>query len=145
MIVVDGFSKAYGVTGWRLGWVHGPAAIIDKMTMLQQYTFVCAPHPLQWAAVAALDVDMSPQAAEYAQRRDLVVAGLRDAGYEVADTGGAFYVFPKVPAGQRHRRKSSSPARSRTNSSSSPAASSAAATPTSASPTRRAKRRSSGA
>ena len=49
-IVVDGFSKTYGVTGWRLGFVHGPAAIIDKMTMLQQYTFVCAPHPLQWAA-----------------------------------------------------------------------------------------------
>jgi aspartate aminotransferase/aminotransferase len=61
---------------------------------------VCAPHPLQWAAVAALDVDMSPQAAEYAQRRNRVVAGLRDAGYEVADTGGAFYVFPKVPAGK---------------------------------------------
>ena len=100
VIVVDGFSKAYGVTGWRLGWVHGPAAIIDKMTMLQQYTFVCAPHPLQWAAVAALDVDMGPQAAEYAQRRNKMVAGLRDAGYEVADTGGAFYVFPKVPAGK---------------------------------------------
>ncbi len=41
-IVVDGFSKTYGVTGWRLGYVHGPAAVIDKMTMLQQYTFVCA-------------------------------------------------------------------------------------------------------
>ena len=58
-IVIDGFSKTYGVTGWRLGFVHGPSAIIDKMTMLQQYTFVCAPHPLQWAALAALDVDMS--------------------------------------------------------------------------------------
>ena len=41
-IVVDGFSKTYGVTGWRLGFVHGPSAIIDKLTMLQQYTFVCA-------------------------------------------------------------------------------------------------------
>jgi aspartate/methionine/tyrosine aminotransferase len=98
-IVVDGFSKSYGATGWRLGWVHGPAAIIDKMTMLQQYTFVCAPHPLQWAAVAALDVDMSAQSADYARRRDLVIGGLRDAGYEVAPTGGAFYVFPQVPSG----------------------------------------------
>ncbi|MCA9238090.1 MAG: aminotransferase class I/II-fold pyridoxal phosphate-dependent enzyme, partial [Planctomycetales bacterium] len=62
-------------------------------------TFVCAPHPLQWGAVAALDVDMSQQAATYAERRDLIVAGLRDAGYEVAPTGGAFYVFPKVPHG----------------------------------------------
>lgn len=99
-IVVDGFSKAYGVTGWRLGWVHGPSAIIDKMTMIQQYTFVCAPHPLQHAMLAALDVDMSEQAAEYAKRRDLVVDGLRDAGYEVNPTGGAFYVFPKVPIGE---------------------------------------------
>jgi aspartate aminotransferase/aminotransferase len=99
-IVVDGFSKSYGVTGWRLGWMHGPAAIIEKMTMLQQYTFVCAPHPLQWAAVAALDVDMGPQAAEYSRRRNLVIAGLRDAGYRVAPTGGAFYVFPEVPAGR---------------------------------------------
>ena len=48
----------------------------------------------------ALDVDMSPQAAAYAERRNMVVAGLRDAGYEVADTGGAFYVFPRVPAGK---------------------------------------------
>jgi aspartate aminotransferase/aminotransferase len=98
-IVVDGFSKTYGVTGWRLGWVHGPAAIIEKMTMLQQYTFVCAPHPLQWAALAAFDVDMTAQAAEYSRRRDFIVDGLRDAGYEVAPTGGAFYVFPKVPPG----------------------------------------------
>ncbi len=96
-IVVDGFSKSYGVTGWRLGWMHGPSALIDKLTMLQQYTFVCAPHPLQWAALAAFDTDMTPQIDEYGARRDLMVAGLREAGYEVAPTGGAFYVFPKVP------------------------------------------------
>jgi aspartate/methionine/tyrosine aminotransferase len=99
-IVVDGFSKSYAVTGWRLGWVHGPAAIIDKMTMLQQYTFVCAPHPLQWAAITALDVNMGPQAADYSQRRHLILNGLRDAGYEVAPSAGAFYVFPKVPEGR---------------------------------------------
>jgi len=99
-LVVDGFSKSYGVTGWRLGWVHGPAAIIDKMTMLQQYTFVCAPHPLQWAALAAFDVDMSGHAAEYSRRRHLILDGLHDAGYEVAPAAGAFYVFPKVPEGR---------------------------------------------
>jgi len=98
-IVVDGFSKTYGVTGWRLGWMHGPAALIDKLTMLQQYTFVCAPHPLQWAALAALEIDMTPRVDEYRERRDLIVSGLREAGYEVAPTGGAFYVFPKVPEG----------------------------------------------
>jgi len=98
-IVVDGFSKTYGVTGWRLGFVHGPADIIDKMTMLQQYTFVCAPHPLQWAAVAALDIDMSDYIAKYRQKRDRVVAGISEAGYSVAKPGGAFYVFPQVPEG----------------------------------------------
>jgi aspartate aminotransferase/aminotransferase len=96
-IVVDGFSKTYGVTGWRLGFVHGPSAIIDKLTMVQQYTFVCAPHPLQWAALAALDVDMSEHIASYRRRRDLVTAGLEEAGYSVVKPGGAFYVFPEVP------------------------------------------------
>ena len=96
-IVVDGFSKTYGVTGWRLGFVHGPAAIIDKLTMLQQYTFVCAPHPLQWAALAALDVDMSAYIEAYRRKRDRVVSGLTEAGYSVTKPGGAFYVFPEAP------------------------------------------------
>ncbi|WP_425397746.1 pyridoxal phosphate-dependent aminotransferase [Aeoliella sp.] len=98
-IVVDGFSKTYGVTGWRLGFMHGPSEIIEKMTMLQQYTFVCAPQPLQWAMLAAMDVDMLPYVDTYRLRRDMVVNGLRDAGYEVAQPGGAFYVFPKAPWG----------------------------------------------
>jgi len=98
-LVVDGLSKTYGVTGWRLGFVHGPAAIVDKMTMLQQYTFVCAPHPLQWAALAALDVDMTAYINRYRQKRDMVVDGLTEAGYNVAKPGGAFYVFPQVPEG----------------------------------------------
>ncbi len=98
-IVVDGFSKTYGVTGWRLGFMHGPAAVIDKLTMLQQYTFVCAPHPLQCGAIAALDVDMSGHVADYRHRRDMVVGGLTEAGYSVTKPGGAFYVFPQVPDG----------------------------------------------
>jgi aspartate/methionine/tyrosine aminotransferase len=98
-IVVDGFSKTYGVTGWRLGFVHGPAELVDKMTALQQYTYVCAPQPLQWAMLAALDVDMQPYVDTYRGRRNLLVAGLRDAGYEVAQPGGAFYVFPRAPWG----------------------------------------------
>ncbi|MCH2114213.1 MAG: aminotransferase class I/II-fold pyridoxal phosphate-dependent enzyme [Pirellulales bacterium] len=98
-IIVDGFSKTYGVTGWRVGWIHGPLAIIEKLAMLQQYTYVCAPHPMQWAALAALKTDMSAHTADYGTRRDMIVAGLREAGYEVAPSGGAFYVFPKVPPG----------------------------------------------
>lgn len=98
-IVVDGFSKTYGVTGWRLGYMHGPSELIDKMTMLQQYTFVCGPQPLQWAMLAAMDVDMQPYVDTYRLRRDLLLGGLRDAGYEVAQPDGAFYVFPKAPWG----------------------------------------------
>jgi aspartate aminotransferase/aminotransferase len=105
-IVVDGFSKTYGVTGWRLGFMHGPSAVIDKMTMLQQYTFVCAPHPLQWAAIAALDVDMSEYIAAYRRKRDRVVAGLAEAGYKVVQPGGAFYVFPEVPESTAGRASS---------------------------------------
>lgn len=99
-IVVDGFSKTHAVTGWRLGFVHGPSEVIGKMTMLQQYTFVCAPHPLQWAALAALDVDVSGNTAAYRRRRDTIESGLKAAGYRVAHPGGAFYVFPEVPAGR---------------------------------------------
>lgn len=97
-LVIDGLSKTYGVTGWRLGFAHGPAEIIQQMTKLQQYTFVCAPQPLQWAALAALDVDMSAQIADYRRKRDLLVGALAER-YEIAQPGGAFYVFPKVPWG----------------------------------------------
>ncbi len=96
-LVLDGFSKAYGVTGWRLGYMHGPSAVIEKMIMLQQYTFVCAPHPLQLAALKALDVDMTPQVDIYRTRRNHMLKELRSFGYEVAQPGGAFYIFPKVP------------------------------------------------
>lgn len=97
-IVIDGFSKSHGVTGWRLGYVHGPAAVIQQITKLQQFTFVCAPQPAQWAGVAALDVDMSEQVTAYRRRRDLVVEGLADL-YEFARPGGAFYLFPQAPWG----------------------------------------------
>lgn len=97
-LVIGGFSKTYGVTGWRLGYVHGPAAIIDEIIKLQQYTFVCAPHPFQWAALAAMDVDMSEQIESYRRRRDLLIDGLSDL-YEIERPGGAFYVFPRAPWG----------------------------------------------
>ena len=97
-IVIDGFSKTYGVTGWRLGYAHGPIEIIEQMTMFQQYTFVCAPQPLQWAAIRAMDVDMSQHVEEYRRRRDLLLAGLAD-DYEFVEPGGSFYVFPRAAWG----------------------------------------------
>jgi len=97
-IVVDGFSKTYAMTGWRVGFAHGPAAIIDEMIKLQQYTYVCSPQPAQWACVAAMDLDVQPHIDAYRRRRDMVVEGLGEL-YEIARPEGAFYVFPKVPEG----------------------------------------------
>ena len=68
------------------------------MLKLQQYTFVCAPQPAQWAGAVALDVEMQPYVDAYRRKRDLLVEGLRDK-YELTVPGGAFYAFPKVPHG----------------------------------------------
>ena len=97
-IVIDGFSKSHAMTGWRLGFVHGPAEVIDTMVKLQQYTFVCAPQPAQWAGAAAMDVDVRGHVEDYRRKRDLLLAGLSDC-YEIVKPGGAFYMFPKCPAG----------------------------------------------
>ena len=97
-IVLDGFSKNYAMTGWRLGFVHGPSKVIDAMIKVQQYTFVCAPQPAQWAGVVAMDVDISQHIAAYHHKRDMIVDGLADR-YEIAHPNGAFYVFPKAPWG----------------------------------------------
>jgi aspartate aminotransferase len=97
-IVIDGFSKTYGITGWRLGHAHGPAVVIETMMKLQQYTFVCAPQPAQWAGIAALDVDMSPYVASYKKRRDQLIDGLSDV-FDITVPGGAFYMFPRAPWG----------------------------------------------
>lgn len=97
-IVIDGFSKSHAMTGWRVGWVHGPKAVIDTMTKIQQYSFVCAPQPAQWAGLAAMDIQMAGYRADYQAKRDLLIEGIQ-ANYEIAQPGGAFYVFPKVPHG----------------------------------------------
>ena len=97
-LVVDGFSKTYGMPGWRLGYAHGPAPIINEMIKVQQYSFVCAPHPLQWAGAVAMEVDVSRHITDYRRKRDVIVQGLA-ADYELATPGGAFYAFPKAPWG----------------------------------------------
>jgi len=97
-IVIDGFSKSHAMTGWRLGYVHGPGEVIDTMIKIQQYTFVCAPQPAQWAGAVAVDVDIGPYVAAYRRKRDMIVAGLSDV-YELVNPGGAFYAFPKTPRG----------------------------------------------
>jgi aspartate aminotransferase/aminotransferase len=95
-IVIDGFSKSHAMTGWRLGVVHGPAEIIDTMVKLQQYTFVCAPQPAQWAGLTALGVSTTPQVDAYRRKRDMIISELAD-DFEFVKPGGAFYVFPRAP------------------------------------------------
>ena len=87
------------MTGWRLGYVAGPNAIVQQMTKLQQYTFVCAPSVVQYAGVTAMDTDMSSIVDTYRAKRDRVVERLNGV-YELTTPGGAFYAFPKVPTGE---------------------------------------------
>jgi aspartate aminotransferase/aminotransferase len=98
VVVIDGFSKSHAMTGWRVGWVHGPKPIVDACTMLQQYTFVCAPQAGQWAALAALDSPMDLPLAECQRKRDKLMAGLQD-HYRFVQPGGAFYLYPEAPGG----------------------------------------------
>ncbi len=97
-IVIDGFSKSHSMTGLRLGYVHGPEAIMQQMIKLQQFTFVCAPHPIQWAGVAAWDYDISDRVAEYKGKRDLIRAELSE-DFTIHGAGGAFYLFLEAPWG----------------------------------------------
>jgi len=96
VLLIRGFGKTYGCTGWRLGYAAGPRAIVEQMAKLQQYTFVCAPAPLQAGVVACFETDMSAHVSEYQSRKDLVLEKLGSLT-EIATPGGAFYAFIKVP------------------------------------------------
>ena len=102
VVVIDGFSKSHAMTGWRVGWVHGPAEVIDACTMLQQYTFVCAPQVGQWAAIAAIDAPMEIPLAECKRKRDKLMAGIASR-YRFVKPGGAFYLYPEAPGGSGKR------------------------------------------
>jgi len=95
-ILLDGFSKSHAMTGWRVGYAVGPAAVIQEMIKLQQYSFVCAPSMAQYGALAALDVDMSATVAAYRRKRDMIYDGLREY-YELPKPDGAFYAFVRAP------------------------------------------------
>ena len=98
-IVVNGFSKAYAMTGWRLGYVAAPFEITAQMYKIHQYAIMCAPTTSQYAAIEALklgDPDIENMTAEYDRRRRLIVDGLRKIGFECFEPEGAFYVYPNV-------------------------------------------------
>jgi aspartate/methionine/tyrosine aminotransferase len=98
VLVVDGFSKSFGMTGWRLGFAHGPSRLIQEMAKLQQFSFVCAPSMAQYGGVVALDQDLSAQIDTYRHKRDMVAAALAD-DFELRRPEGAFYAFPRAPWG----------------------------------------------
>jgi aspartate aminotransferase/aminotransferase len=98
VLVIDGFSKSHGMTGWRLGWAHGPKRLIEEMTKLQQFSFVCAPSMVQHAGLAACDFETAGFVRDYRKKRDLVVEGL-GGRYDLEVPGGAFYLFPRAPRG----------------------------------------------
>ena len=95
-LYVEAFSKAYGMPGWRAGYTVGPTELIEKMTVLQQWTFICTPAPFQKAVLVALDTDMSAMLAEFHKRRDIVYNALKDS-FKVVKPEGAFYIFPEAP------------------------------------------------
>jgi aspartate aminotransferase/aminotransferase len=97
-VVLTGHSKTFGMTGWRLGYACGPTDIIQAMTKTQQYTFVCAPSVVQYAALACPKVDVSTSIAAYRAKRDLMVGILRTR-FELAPPDGAFYLWVQAPAG----------------------------------------------
>jgi len=96
LLLVRGFGKSYGCTGWRLGYAAGPRALIQRMAILQQYLFVCAPTPLQAAAGECFHVDLGPIIARYQKRRDMVVDALSGITH-IVPPQGAFYAFIEIP------------------------------------------------
>ena len=100
-VYVGGFSKAYAMTGWRIGYACGPAPILAAMNKIHQYAIMCSPTTAQYAAIEALrscDADVAAMVEEYDRRRRVVVDAVRKAGLSCFDPLGAFYVFPDIRA-----------------------------------------------
>ncbi len=98
-VIASGFSKAYAMTGWRIGYLCGPAAWLSQMTKLHQFAIMCAPTMSQFAAIEALkngDGDIEQMRAEYDRRRTFIYNGLRDMGLPVMMPEGAFYIYPYI-------------------------------------------------
>lgn len=98
-ILLNGFSKAYAMTGWRIGYAMSNPAIISAMTKIHQYTMLCAPITAQIAAVEALrhgEKYMKKMVSEYDKRRRLIYDGLTNAGLKCFEPKGAFYIFPDI-------------------------------------------------
>lgn len=98
-VVVNGFSKTYSMTGWRLGYACGPAAVLSQMTKIHQFAIMSAPTTAQYAAIEALrhgDSDIRKMLSQYDARRRILVDGFRRIGMDCFEPKGAFYAFPSI-------------------------------------------------
>ena len=98
-VLINGFSKSYAMTGWRLGYACAPELILKQMLKIHQFAIMCAPTTSQYAAVEALkngDKDVAEMRSAYDQRRRYLVKALRDMGFDCYEPQGAFYVFPSI-------------------------------------------------
>ncbi|MBE5834910.1 MAG: aminotransferase class I/II-fold pyridoxal phosphate-dependent enzyme [Butyrivibrio sp.] len=98
-ILINGFSKAYAMTGWRLGYACGPTEIIKQMVKIHQFAIMCAPTTSQYAGIEALrngDDDVAMMREQYNQRRRYLLNEFKDMGLECFEPFGAFYVFPSI-------------------------------------------------
>ncbi|MCI9569706.1 MAG: aminotransferase class I/II-fold pyridoxal phosphate-dependent enzyme [Lachnospiraceae bacterium] len=98
-VLINGFSKSYAMTGWRLGYACAPDTILKQMLKIHQFAIMCAPTTSQYAAVEALkngDEDVARMREAYDQRRRFLVKALRDMGFDCYEPQGAFYVFPNI-------------------------------------------------
>jgi aspartate/methionine/tyrosine aminotransferase len=95
-ILLRGYGKTYGVTGWRMGYLAAAGTFVDEIVRLQQYTYVCAPSAAQQAMLAAPPTEPARHRDDYRRKRDLVCELLGDA-YQFVRPGGGFYVFPEIP------------------------------------------------
>ncbi len=98
-LLVNGFSKNFAMTGWRIGYVCGPAEIMSEIIKIHQYAIMCAPSTSQYAAVEALrscDAEVEKMRTEYDNRRKIIVRGFNDLGLECREPRGAFYAFPSI-------------------------------------------------
>lgn len=98
-VVVSGFSKAYAMTGWRLGYICAPAPLARQMLKIHQYAIMCAPTTAQLAAITALrdcDEEVAMMTAEYDRRRRLIYSGLNAIGLNAFEPEGAFYIYPHI-------------------------------------------------
>ncbi|MBQ8648472.1 MAG: aminotransferase class I/II-fold pyridoxal phosphate-dependent enzyme [Clostridia bacterium] len=98
-VTVNGFSKSFSMTGWRLGFACGPKAIIEQITKIHQFAIMCAPTTSQYAAIEALkncDEEVERMVKEYDMRRRLMVSGFNKIGLECREPKGAFYAFPSI-------------------------------------------------